>query len=275
MVDRLAALFEHFALSAHSFQQGPLCGQTRIEFNEPVGQLHLIREGQVEVWHGNEKVYSVTEPSLLFYPRPLSRRFVTSPEQGAHFVCAHVSFGGGDANPIVNALPESLCLPLASLPHCTAVLGLLFEEAQACNCGRQVVLDRLFEVLLVQLLRELMESGASQVGMLAGLADKNLRRALVAIHEKPSLDWTVETLASEALMSRSVFSNLFKEKVGETPVKYLQRFRIGLVQKWLSAGQPLRLIAEEAGYQSESALSRAFKAQCGMSPRDWLKSQGV
>lgn len=71
-------------------------------------------------------------------------------------------------------------------------------------------------------------------------------------------------------MSRSVFSNLFRNTTGETPAKYLQRWRIGLVQKWLKNGQPLKLIAEEAGYKSESALSRAFKAQSGFSPREWL-----
>jgi len=268
MVDRLASLFEHFSLKAHTFQAGSLCGQPQAGYQESVGQLHLIREGHLEVWHGRKKAYIIEEPSLLFYPRPLARRFVIKDE--AQFLCAHVSFEGNETNPIANALPESICLPLASLPHCEKVLMLLFEEAQACNCGRQVLLDRLFEVLLVQLIRELMEGGVAKVGMLAGLADKNLRRALVAIHDKPEIDWTVESLAAEACMSRSVFSNLFRETIGETPAKYLQGWRIGLVQKWLKNGQPLKLIAEEAGYKSESALSRAFKAQTGLSAREWL-----
>jgi len=272
MVDRLASLFEHFSLKAHTFQSGPLCGHNAVQYTESVGQLHLIQEGSVEVWHGRKKAYDITQPSLLFYPRPLTRHFVSADEGGANFLCAHVSFEGNEANPIANALPESLCLPLASLPHCEQVLSLLFIEAKACNCGRQVLLDRLFEVLLVQLLRELMEGGKTKVGMLAGLADQKLRRALVAIHEKPELDWTVASLAEEARMSRSVFSNLFRETTGETPAKYLQRWRIALVQKWLKNGQPLKLIAEEAGYKSESALSRAFKAQSGFSPREWLIS---
>lgn len=72
-------------------------------------------------------------------------------------------------------------------------------------------------------------------------------------------------------MSRSVFSNQFRDAVGETPANYLQRWHIGLVQKWLMQGRALKLIAEEAGYSSESALSRAFKSQCGLSPKEWLK----
>ena len=270
MVDRLASLFEHFSLKAHTFQSGPLCGFNQVVQKGTAGQLHIIREGCVEVWHGGKKAYSINKPSLLFYPQPLARHFVIEDKKDAQFLCAHVSFEGNGANPIANALPESLCLPLESLPHCEKVLSLLFEEAEACNCGRQVLLDRLFEVLLVQLLRELMESGMTQVGILAGLADQNLRKAIVAIHDKPEVDWTVESLATKACMSRSVFSNLFRETVGKTPAKYLQHWRIGLVQKWLKNGQPLKLIAEEAGYKSESALSRAFKAQSGFSPREWL-----
>ncbi|MCL6416844.1 AraC family transcriptional regulator [Aestuariirhabdus sp. Z084] len=270
MVDRLASLFEHFSLRAQHFQSGALCGRNAVELAASSGQLHLIRSGNVEVWHGTKKAYAVEQPSLLFYPRPLPRHFVTDNEAGADFLCANLSFEGEQANPIANALPDSFCSPLASLPHCEQVVSLLFAEASACNCGRQVVLDRLFEVLMVQFLREFMEQGAAKVGMLAGLANEKLRRAIVAIHENPEVDWTVASLAAEAHMSRSAFSNAFRETLGETPARYLQRWRIGLVQKWIKSGQSLKLVAEEAGYKSESALSRAFKAQCGLSPREWL-----
>ncbi|WP_105169106.1 AraC family transcriptional regulator [Pseudoalteromonas sp. T1lg23B] len=270
MVDRLASLFEHFSLSAHTFQSGPLCGTNIVATEGSFGQLHLIREGNVAVWHGRKHAYSITEPSLLFYPRPLQRHFVVAEQTPAQFLCANVSFEGNEANPIASALPDSLCLPLRALPNCEQVLSLLFAEAQACHCGRQVLLDRLLEVFLVQLLRELMENQVIKVGMLAGLAHQNLRRAIVAMHEQPEEDWAVERLANEAHMSRSVFSNLFRETIGQTPAKYLQSWRIGLVQKWLKSGMPLKLVAEEAGYKSESALSRAFKAQSGLSPRLWL-----
>lgn len=271
MVDRLAALLGHFSVSARTFQSGPLCGINTLDGTDPFGQLHLVKEGTVEVWHGNKLEVRITEPSLLFYPRPTPHQFVTDPQRGADFVCAHVSFEGAAANPIVTALPASVYFPLAKLPDSLSILTLLFTEAAAQNCGRQAMLDRLFEVLMIQVLRQLMEDGRAQVGLLAGLAHPQLRRAIVAIHEAPEKDWTVEELASIAGMSRSVFSNQFREAVGEPPASYLQRWRIGLVQKWLKQGNSLKLIAEEAGYGSESALSRAFKSQCGQSPREWLK----
>lgn len=271
MVDRLASLLGHFSVSARTFQSGPLCGINTLDGSTPYGQLHLLKGGKAEVWHGATKAHNLEEPSLLFYPRPTPHSFVTDREQGADFVCAHIAFEGSAANPLVSALPECVCIPLAQLPDGVALLSLLFEEAAASKCGRQTVLDRLFEVILIQLLRQLMEGGSAQLGLLAGLAHTQLRRAIVAMHEKPEENWSVERLARVAGMSRSVFSNQFRTAMGDTPANYLQRWRIGLVQKWLQNGQSLKLIAEEAGYGSEVALSRAFKSQCGLSPMQWLK----
>lgn len=118
-----------------------------------------------------------------------------------------------------------------------------------------------------------MEQGATGVGMLAGLAHSRLRHAIVAMHEQARHDWTLDTLAERAGMSRSVFANQFRDNVGCTPGAYLQRWRVGLAQKALRQGHSLKLIADETGYDSESALSRAFKAQCGLSPREWKQAQ--
>lgn len=275
MSDRLAALLKHFSLSARTFQTGSLCGINRLDGTMPYGQLHLIRRGEVALWHGNRVAELISEPCLLFYPRPMAHHFVTDAKQGAEFVCAHVSFEGGAANPIVAALPAYICLPLSRLVQSLPVLELLFSESEAQYCGRQAMLDRLFEILLIQLLRVLMEEGHAQVGLLAGFAHPHLRRAIVAMHDEPERNWSVEGLAQVAGMSRSVFSNLFRDLVGETPASYLQRWRIGLVQKWLAQGRPLKLIVEEAGYSNESALSRAFKSQTGLSPREWLKGKAI
>ena len=82
MVDRLAALLGHFAVSARTFQSGPLCGINSLDGGDPFGQLHLVQEGEVEVWHGNKKAFRIAEPSLLFYPRPTPHRFVTDATRG-------------------------------------------------------------------------------------------------------------------------------------------------------------------------------------------------
>lgn len=273
MVDRLAALMTRFTMRAHTFHAGPLCGLNTLEAREHFGQLHLIRSGEVEVLHDPEKPLHITQPSLLLYPRPLTHRFVTNAQQGADFVCAQVEFEGGAANPIASSLPPCVCLPLDSLQACRPVLQLLFDEAQAHNCGRQTVLDRLFEVVLVHVLRELMEQGHVYGGMLAGMADQRLRRTLVAMHESPERDWSLEDLAAQAGMSRTAFAVAFRDTLGCTAGNYLQRWRIGLAQKLLRQGRSMKLIAMEVGYGSEAAFSRAFRGQTGMSPGSWRKDR--
>lgn len=272
MADRLQALLAHFAVSARTFQAGALCGINALDGSGTDGQLHLIRAGEVEVRHAKEKL-RVSEPSLLLYPRPMAHRFVTDAERGADFVCANLSFEGGNANPIASALPPFVCMPLKQLQGSEAVLELLFGEAVAHYCGRQAMLDRLFEVVLIQVLRQLMEQGRTQVGMLAGLAHPRLRNAIVAIHEEPQREWSLEDLAAKSGMSRSAFASGFRDAVGVTAGAYLQRWRVGLAQKALLQGKSLKLIAQDVGYGSEAALSRAFKAQSGKSPREWRNAQ--
>ena len=273
MVDRLEALLQHFSVSARVFNTGALCGITELDAGDS-GRMHLVRAGEVNIHHP-AGIEHVTRPSLLLFPRPTPYRFVTDPERGADFACARLHFSGGAANPIASALPDFSCLALDDILGAKPVLDLLFDEASHAYCGRQAVLDRLFEVVLVQVLRHLMEGGQTGAGMLAGLSHPRLRLALVAMHENPAQEWTLDTLAERAGMSRSVFANVFRDTVGCTPGAYLQRWRIGIAQRALRQGRALKLIADEVGYGGEAALSRAFKAQTGLSPRQWRSTQGV
>lgn len=231
--------------------------------------MHLVRAGAMEVIHPGRPTLQVSAPSLLFYPRPLARRFVTDTQRGADLACAELHFDGGAANPIVGALPEVICLPLECINGADQVLALLFMEAFGDNCGRHALVDRLFEVVLIQLLRHLMETEQVRGGMLAGLSHPKLRKALVAMHEQPGREWSLEALADLAGMSRSVFAGTFRSSVGCTPGAYLQGWRVRLAQQALRQGRQLKMVAIEVGYGSEAALSRAFKSQCGMTPREW------
>lgn len=271
--DRLAALFTHFAVSARTFHVGALCGINSLGTENGLGQLHLVRSGCIEVFHRDARPLRIEEPSLLLYPRPVPRRFVTDATVGADMVCADLCFEGGSANPVLAALPDFMVIPLAQLAESAPVLALLFAEAAAGKCGRQKMLDSLFEVLLVQVLRELMEQRQVSSGMLAGMAHPKLRHALTAMHDHPARAWPLEDLAAEAGMSRTTFANSFREVVGVTPGQYLQTWRLGLAQKLVLQGTTMRHVADAVGYADEAALSRAFKAHTGLSPRDWRKRQ--
>lgn len=271
MADRLAALMTQFPVAARVFNAGPLCGTNTVEDDGHHGQLHLVRAGPVEVMHGGQTVH-VDRPSLLLYPRPIAHRFVTDPVHGADLVCAHLAFEGGAGHPLASALPALVCLPLDELAGGAQVGELLFEEAFGQRCGRVALLERLLEVMMVLVLRHLMESGTVRGGLLSGLAHPRLRNALVAMHEAPARQWTLDALAQVAGMSRSVFAGSFRDTVGVTPGQYLQGWRMALARQALRRGRPLKLVAGEVGYGSEAALSRAFKAQTGQSPREWKKT---
>lgn len=276
-VDRLQGLLQRFSVSAQMFHSGALCGINDFEVNGQ-GQLHLVRRGPLEVRHAGES-HLITEPSLLFYPRPMAHRFVSDPDTGADMACANLAFGGvatarvaGGGNPISRALPAFTCLPLSELRGAEAVLELLFDEAFAQRCGRQAVVDRLFDVVLVLLLRHLLDSGRIQTGPLAGLGHPQLAKALVALHDEPAKPWTLESLATQAGMSRSRFAEVFAQVVGMPPATYLASYRITLAQDALLRGDKLDRIAQDVGYGSAAALSRAFTAVAGLSPREWRQA---
>jgi AraC-like DNA-binding protein len=269
--DRLDAVLQRFSATARMFHSGPLCGVTDFYEFEDLGQLHVIKRGAVVIDYGRRKRERIEQPSVVFYPRPLRHRFITDKETGADMVCANVSFNMGSINPLAQALPPVVVIPLVEL-QADAMLDGLFREAFAQHCGRQHVVNRLFEVVIIIILRTLMNRALVAQGMLAGMAHPQLAKALIAFHESPSRAWSLEKLAARATMSRSHFAAVFHEVIGTTPADYLAVFRVSLAQDLLRRGQPVKLIAEKVGYSGSAALSRAFSGICGQTPREWKQS---
>ena len=237
----------------------------------------MLRKGEMVVTHRKGahvlRRIEAKEPTLFFYPQPLSHQFHNAPEDGSDFTCASVHFEGGANHPLVRALPPLIVLPLASVPGLSTALDLLFQEADRVRCGQRLMVDRLFEVVLLQLLRWLLDhgdEGGVSIGLVSGLADPQLASALTAMHEGPQLPWSVETLADQAGMSRSAFANRFKKLVGMGPADYLTDWRMALAKKQLHQGRAMKIIALELGYANASALSRVFAQRTGASPRQWL-----
>jgi AraC-like DNA-binding protein len=277
-IDRLAGLLERFKVRARLFHSGPLCGVTRFPAEPGRGFLHVMRRGEMELRHGAKtplpRRIVIAEPTLLFYPRPLAHEFRQAPEDGSDFVCAELDFDGGERNPLVRALPPLIVLPLSRVDGLAPALALLFGEAERLRCGQRLLVDRLFEVVLIQLLRWLIdhpgESGMPP-GLLTGLSDPRLARALVAVHGAPGAPWSLASMAAEAGMSRSAFAAAFKAVVGQPPAGYLADWRLSLAQAQLRDGRSVKAIADELGYASASALSRVFSQRVGHSPRRWLE----
>ena len=151
----------------------------------------------------------------------------------------------------------------------------IVEEALADRPARDLVVDRLLEVLLVEALRWRAESvdAIGQPGLLVGLADPLLARALRRIHGDVAHAWSVEELAREAGLSRSVFSERFGQKVGVPPMQYLMEWRMALAKAMLQRdAPPLEAVAAAIGYQSASAFSTAFRREVGSPPGHFARA---
>jgi AraC-like DNA-binding protein len=269
-MDRLSGLFTHFAPSVRTFYAGDSCRVAHFAADAGYGTIHLLRQGRLTLTDEDGKVSNIGQPAVLFFPRPASHTLEVR-GASADLLCASIDLGSPDANPLSQALPRLTVIPLADMQTLEPVLEVLFAESARQDCGRQQALDSLIEYFLVVLLRYLVDSEQFRGGLLAGLADRRLARALSAMHEKPGRPWSLEDLAAEAGMSRARFAVNFRETLAVTPMDYLLSWRMGLAQTWLRRGYPIKRVASRVGYRSPAALTRAFRNRLGMSPREWLK----
>jgi len=270
MDEQLSGILAHFSLQARVFQAGLLCQSASFDAAEGLGYIHVLRAGKLTIKNAGAKTIQLNEPSLLLHMKPTSHQLKPL-SSGAELVCASFDFGKGMMNPLAKSLPNATVLKLNDAPSLNASLQLLFSEAEDKSLGLQSLLNRLMEVVIIQLIRELIEQKHLKIGILAGLADPKLSKAIVALHAEPARQWTLDELANIAGLSRTIFSNTFRETVGDTPGHYLSEWRIGIAQSLLRKGKSLQLIADAIGYANTSALSRAFIAMTGLPPKRWKK----
>jgi len=273
-VDKLSEVFERLSISAQVFYSGSICGFS--SFEEPdqkLGFIHVLRSGRLEIHCEDNKRHIIDEPSVILHPRPIMHKLVTNKDEEIEVVCATIQIGDGPSNPLANALPDSVIAPLASSEMLAKTTEWLFDEAFNDRQARQPVIDRLSEVVVIQLLRVVMEEQSSLHGLLNGLVHPQLGQLIQEIHRAPEQEWSLDTMASTAMMSRSKFALIFKEVVGQTPADYLMDWRISLAQSLLRKGHPVSWVANKVGYQNGSGLARVFRKKLGVSPKDWQQNR--
>jgi AraC-like DNA-binding protein len=147
------------------------------------------------------------------------------------------------------------------------------NEARIGRPGNAAILGRLTELMFVEILREYMQRlPADAGGWLAGLNDPYVGKALRLMHANPARDWTVDDLAHEAAVSRSVLAQRFTDLVGEAPMRYLANWRMQVAKQMMRDGaRNIQEVATRVGYDSEAAFNRAFKRATGSPPAAWRK----
>ncbi|MCC5780076.1 AraC family transcriptional regulator [Nitratireductor sp. B36] len=184
----------------------------------------------------------------------------------------YCSFDAPDAELLVSLLPD------IAVVRGEARLGelarLVRDEARAERPAKDVVLEHLLQVLLIEALRSATDAG-DMPGLLRGLGDERLAGPLRAIHAEPARAWSVAELARRAGLSRSSFFTRFNRVVGMPPMEYLQRWRMTLARSMLnSKANSIAETAIKVGYGSTSAFSTAFSRYAGVSPARYIREKG-
>ncbi|UNK50939.1 AraC family transcriptional regulator [Lysobacter sp. S4-A87] len=178
---------------------------------------------------------------------------------GGYFV-----FGSPDASLLVPLLPA--VMHVRGIERLSMLVQLVGEEAAGHRPGRDLLLARLVEVLLIEALRSTSGDDAPP-GLLRGLADTRLAPAIRQMHAHLARPWTMAELAAKAALSRSAFFDRFTRTVGLPPMEYLLAWRMAVAKDLLRVGSlGLAEVAERVGYGSASTFSTAFRRHVGQPP---------
>jgi AraC-like DNA-binding protein len=263
---------------------------------------HFITAGECYVELEGRDPVRLTAGDIVVFPQGDAHRMSSAPgvppARGADLAelfarrPRQIAYGGGGATTSLIcgylACDERLAkMLLAGLPPLLKVsargsaagswlessLGYALAEARSPRAGGAGLLAKLAEVLFIEALRLYMsEPSGDRTGWLAGVSDRTVGAALTALHERPAQAWTVEDLARAANTSRSVLAERFQRLVGVSPMQYLLQWRMLLAANLLaSSNAPLTRIAEDVGYQTDTAFSRAFRREYGAPPATWRR----
>lgn len=189
----------------------------------------------------------------------------------ATLVCGRIVLEDRANHPLLSALPKVITLRDEAsrvIDWLEPTLSFLAAEAASTRPGAQTVVSRLADILFIQIVRGHLASVSSdESGWLSSLQDPQIGSALGAIHRNPERAWTVQSLAESVAMSRSAFASRFARLVGEPPLHYLTRWRMQKARSLLREGRAtLAEVAQNVGYDSEAAFSKAFKRAVGRAP---------
>lgn len=200
----------------------------------------------------------------------------------ARLVCGFLACDAGPFNPLLDALPPMI---KSGDPHGAdngwlgQFIRVARQESASRRAGGESILSKLSELMFIEVVRRYLETlPQQQANWLAGLRDPFIGKALSLLHARPAHRWSLEELAREVGLSRSVLAERFTEVVGTPPLQYLAQWRMQIALGLLGSGTAnIARIATEIGYESEAAFSRAFKKQVGMPPSAWRRrpSTGV
>ena len=279
IVRRMFPAAEHL-ISYHAITHGHCWISISNEAPMPLvaGDIVVIPHGDAHVlstepgMRGTEDLERYRPPGELTLP--VSIAMGSGATESAGFVCGFLGCDLRPYNPLLRSLPRLFKVSDGAGGPLDAYVQIALAESKRPRIGSQSVLGRLSELMFVDVIRRYLEAlPPERMDWLAGLRDPHIGRALAEIHHDPAREWTLESLASKAAMSRSAFAENFVKFVGTPPMQYVTNWRMQIAaNQLLSTTDGVAAIANRVGYGSEAAFSRAFKKAAGSAPSEWRKS---
>jgi AraC-like DNA-binding protein len=241
------------------------------------GDIIMFPHGDAHVLSSAPGMRSAPDLSLYRAPTDRQRPFTITmgaapSEDAARFVCGFLGCDARPFNPLLAALPRMIHQSGRAGGAVAALVQFAVSESSHQRVGSEAVLGRLSELMFVDVVRRYLETlPEDRPGWFAGLRDPSIGRALAALHQHPARGWTLESLAHEVGVSRSVLAERFTELVGQPAMQYLTSWRMQLAANLLRVGESVTAVAERVGYESKAAFSRAFKKYVGTPPGEWRK----
>jgi AraC-like DNA-binding protein len=275
---------EH-VIDYHIVAQGPCWGgivdqpAIRLETGDiivfPHGDAHVMSSAPGMRGQSGPEPYRAASQS----PVPIHLSLQGGGPERAQLICGFLGCDARPFNPLLAALPPVIHVPGAGDRDSTLrrLVDLALVESSAPGPGSGGVLSRVSELLFVEVVRRhLAALPTEERGWFAGLRDESVGRVLQKLHQRPAHPWSLEELAREVAVSRSVLAERFAQLVGLPPIQYLAQWRIQLAASLLRTSQSsLAEIADRVGYGSEAALSRAFKRWVGVAPAPYRRGSVV
>ncbi|MBI2311466.1 MAG: AraC family transcriptional regulator [Betaproteobacteria bacterium] len=188
----------------------------------------------------------------------------------AGILCGYFEFDREARHPLIAALPPVIHIrgtDTHDFAWLQTAITFIAQETREPRPGGDAVVNRLAEVLFIQILRVHIERAEMPLGLLAAIADKQIGAALAHLHNAPEKPWSVASLANRVAMSRSAFAARFARLVGQSPMDYLARRRMDKARELLEVHRmSVAAVAEKVGYRSEAAFGKAFKKIVGTGP---------
>ena len=291
-MDVLSHLFNTFRIQANVFHNGQYCGSWQIDTSGTrKASFHVVTHGQCEFLShdGTRHEATLSVGDLVLFPRDSEHRVSSSihvstelnasqsnsfsdglREDGTGLVCGFLEFEHHANNFLFDLLPDYVIVKSHQAPwdkNLKQILDALIAESITERPGVQATLNRLSEVIFMLLIREKIQDDSKTSGIVAALRDTRIQKVLEAIHNSPAEEWSVESLAAIAAMSRSAFAAKFKSLLNETPLSYIKSWRMQSAYRWFRDEHiTIAEAADRCGYLTEAAFAKAFKRELGIPP---------